>query len=219
MDNKERLDYQINNDKLSFTNILQLIIVLMLIINLAITQAIDPKSIPQETYVYNPRFTARLPVLPGWQNELVRGGYLVLEKETKKNEPTTTIVIYDEECGEQNCPKTNIPGYDDLQNQFSENPKFKMNSEWVYMHEGKQFTWFSFRVAKELLSDPVFEGLYLPELLPDRPLFTFVNIQQGTTWVTAIIISEEHYIPDQFEAESMIKKLEILHSNYLYIWD
>ncbi len=219
MDNKERLDYQINNDKLSFTNILQLIIVLMLIINLAITQAIDPKSIPQETYVYNPRFTARLPVLPGWQNELVRGGYLVLEKETKKNEPTTTIVIYDEECGEQNCPKTNIPGYDDLQNQFSENPKFKMNSEWVYMHEGKQFTWFSFRAAKELLSNTVFEGMYLPELLADRPLFTFVNIQQGTTWVTAIIISEEHYIPDQFEAESMIKKLEILHSNYLYIWD
>lgn len=212
----EKIFLETQNNKLSLTNRLQLIIILLLIISIATNQT---KPAPKNTFVVNPRHTVRINLLEGWKTLKVRNSELVIQREAKDEEPTTTIVVYDQQCSEQNCLRTDIPTYEELKNTFTDNHKFKMNSERVYMLEGKEYSWFSFRITKELFSNPVFEGFYLPEIIPNKPLFTFVNVQQGMTLVTAVIITDALYTYHQFEAEEMIKKLEILNSNYLNIWD
>lgn len=202
----------VRKEILSFTNILQLVICLLVLIFLAI-----PKTAPtpRVTNEYNPRFTMRLQLPEGWQTFPVRDDFMVIQKSRRDNKPNTTIVVYDQRCEEDDCVANVVPSYDEVRKELEGNPGFRMNSVLVYSEKGKSYTWFSFRMPKELTTSSVFRNIFLPEDFPERPLLTFVNIQQGSTLVSAIIMSEMHNKVALFEAEQMLGKVEILSSNWL----
>ena len=216
--NVTRLEGQKAEKFCIFISILVLLILIMLIkIDIMHNAEISQYNL---NFTYSDiQYGIKISLPEGWEKVLFRDNFTVIQSKGKKEDPKTTIFIKEERCTSEDCIGKTRFLHSDYKEFYKGNPHFMINSEWEYDEDGKKYTWFSFRVAQELLSDSIFQDMPLPSIVPKKAVFTIAKIEYGETYVTAVIVSDEQFFYDQFEAEEIIKNIQIKINNWQFLFE
>lgn len=185
---------------------------ILIIIVLAISQSFLLER-SQQTLIYGPNATFSLIMPKNWEKVWDRGGIIRISKRQKKDYPTTSIVLFNTNCKNGECENNFHPSYTELVEEFNESEHFEINDEWIYLENGYEFTWFSYKMAQEDLKG-VLESISWTGLeAPENPSVTVVKIRFANNITTALILNEERSYFGQFEAEEIVKSIRLRNNN------